>query len=122
MSSFNGTLALVLRSLCNRGTTALLTIASIAISVALLSAVDRVRSDTQTSFANTISGTDLIVGARGGELNMLLYSVFRIGNPTNNVSWSSFSEIAQHPEVAWAIPISLGDAHRGYRVLGTDTR
>ena len=122
MRSLRGTLTLVLRSLLNRRTTALLTIASIAISVALLTAVDRVRSDTQASFANTISGTDLIVGARSGELNMLLYTVFRIGNPTNNVSWSSFTEIVERPEVAWAIPISLGDAHRGFRVLGTDAR
>lgn len=122
MRNLGGTLGLVLRSLGNRATTAVLTVASIAISVALLSAVDRVRSDTQSSFANTISGTDLIVGARSGELNMLLYSVFRIGNPTNNVSWSSLAQISERPEVAWIIPISLGDAHRGYRVLGTDAR
>ena len=120
MQSLRNTLALVVKSLVNRRTTAILTVASIAVSAALLSAVERVRSDAQASFANTISGTDLIVGARSGELNLLLYSVFRIGNPTNNVSWSSYEEIAGRREVAWTIPISLGDAHRGYRVLGTD--
>ena len=104
----------------NRRATALLTIASIAVSAALLTTVDRVRTDTQTSFANTISGTDLIIGARSGDLNLLLYTVFRIGNPTNNISWESYEEIGNRPEVAWTIPISLGDAHRGYRVLGTD--
>ena len=114
------TISLVLSSLANRRATAALTIASIAVSVALLSIVDRVRTDTQSSFANTISGTDLIIGARSGDLNLLLYSVFRIGNPTNNVSWESYEEIVARPEVDWAIPISLGDAHRGYRVLGTD--
>ena len=98
----------------------MLTLASIAVSAALLSVVDRVRADAQTSFANTISGTDLIIGARSGDLNLLLYSVFRIGNPTNNISWSSYEAIASRPEVEWTIPISLGDAHRGYRVLGTD--
>ena len=82
--------------------------------------MDRVRTDTQTSFANTISGSDLIIGARSGDLNLLLYSVFRIGNPTNNISWESYEEIGSRREVAWTIPISLGDAHRGYRVLGTD--
>ena len=114
------TFSLVFKSLLNRRGTAMLTLASIAVSAALLSVVDRVRADAQTSFANTISGTDLIIGARSGDLNLLLYSVFRIGNPTNNISWRSYEQILSRPEVAWAIPISLGDAHRGYRVLGTD--
>lgn len=120
MRSLINTLSLVKSSLLNRRATALLTIASIAVSVALLSGVNRVRTDAQSSFTNTISGTDLIVGARAGELNLLLYSVFRIGNPTNNIRWSSYQALANRPEVAWTIPISLGDAHRGYRVLGTD--
>lgn len=114
------TLSLVIKSLMNRRATATLTIASIAVSAGLLSIVDRVRTDTQTSFANTISGTDLIVGARSGDLNLLLYSVFRIGNPTNNITWSSYEKVGARPEVDWTIPFSLGDAHRGYRVLGTD--
>ena len=104
----------------NRRATALLTLASIAVSVSLLSMVDRLRTDTQTSFANTISGTNLIIGSRSGDLNLLLYSVFRIGNPTNNIAWESYKKISTRQEVAWSIPISLGDAHRGYRVLGTD--
>ena len=90
LRNLRNTLALVVRSVLNRRTTALLTVASIAVSVALLSAVDRVRTDAQTSFENTIAGTDLIIGARSGELNLLLYSVFRIGNPTNNIRWTSF--------------------------------
>ncbi len=120
LHEISNTVSLGFRSLMNRRGTAALTIASIAVSVALLSAVDRVRTDAQTSFVNTISGTDLIVGARSGDLNLLLYSVFRIGNPTNNISWRSYEDIRSRPEVEWTIPISLGDAHRGYRVLGTD--
>ena len=120
LHNFGNTFSLVFKSLKNRAGTAALTLASIAVSAALLSVVDRVRTDTQTSFANTISGTDLIIGARSGDLNLLLYSVFRIGNPTNNISWESYEKIGARPEVSWTIPISLGDAHRGYRVLGTD--
>ncbi len=120
LHSLRNTLSLVFKSLWNRRGTATLTIASIAVSVALLSIVDRVRTDAQTSFSNTISGTDLIVGARSGDLNLLLYSVFRIGNPTNNVSWASYQALNRRPEVAWTIPMSLGDAHRGYRVLATN--
>ncbi len=120
LRNIGNALSLVFKSLLNRRSTAILTVASIAVSAGLLSIVDRVRTDTQTSFANTISGTDLIVGARSGDLNLLLYSVFRIGNPTNNVRWNTYRTIGSRPEVDWTIPFSLGDAHRGYRVLGTD--
>ncbi|MCC5795235.1 MAG: ABC transporter permease [Chromatiales bacterium] len=113
-------LRLALRSLWNRRVTALLTVFSIAISVALLLGVDRVRTEARASFSNTISGTDLIVGARSGDINLLLYSVFRIGNATANISWESFQDIASRREVAWTIPISLGDSHRGFRVMGTN--
>ena len=112
-------LRLALASLNNRRFTALLTVFAIALSVCLLLAVERVRTEARASFASTISGTDLIVGARSGSVNLLLYSVFRIGNATNNIRWDSFEHFAQHPRVSWAIPISLGDSHRGYRVMGT---
>ncbi|MWV16279.1 FtsX-like permease family protein [Pseudomonas sp. L-22-4S-12] len=113
-------LHIALASLNNRRFTALLTVFAIALSVCLLLAVERVRNEARTSFASTISGTDLIVGARSGSVNLLLYSVFRIGNATNNIRWDSFETLAKHPQVQWAIPLSLGDSHRGYRVMGTD--
>ncbi len=108
------------KSLVNRKTTALLTILTIAISVILLLGVERIRTQAKSSFANTISGTDLIVGSRSGQVNLLLYSVFRIGNATNNISWESFEQFANHSAAEWAIPISLGDSHRGFRVMGTN--
>ena len=113
-------LRIALASLANRRFTALLTVFAIALSVCLLLAVERVRTEARASFASTISGTDLIAGARSGSVNLLLYSVFRIGNATNNIRWDSFETLAKHPQVKWAIPLSLGDSHRGYRVLGTD--
>ena len=71
-------------------------------------------------FANTITDTDLIMGARAGDVQLLLYLVFRIGNATANVTWESYEDIASRPEVAWIVPLSLGDSHKGFRVLGTD--
>jgi len=112
-------LRLALQSLRNRWVTALLTVLAIAVSVVLLLGVEKIRTGARQSFADTISGTDLIVGARSGSLNLLLYSVFRIGNATNNVSWQSYQDIVARPEVAWAVPLSLGDSHHGFRVLGT---
>lgn len=113
------TIHLALASLWNRRATVLLTLLAIAMSVALLLAVERIRHETRNSFASTISGTDLIVGARSGAVQLLLYSVFRIGNATNNISWESYTALANHRDVAWTIPVSLGDSHRGFRVMGT---
>ena len=102
-----------------RRSSLLLTVLSIAISTALLLGIDKISQEGKNRFISTISKTDLIVGARSGPINLLLYSVFRIGNATNNVSWESYQEIAAYDEVAWSIPISLGDSHLGYRVMGT---
>ena len=111
---------LAFRSLWNRRLTTTLAGISIALSVALLIGVERVRLGTRDSFNNTISQTDLIVGARGSQLQLLLYSVFHIGEATNNIAYSSFKTISGNPNVEWTIPISLGDSHRGYRVVATD--
>jgi putative ABC transport system permease protein len=113
------TLKLSLRSLWNRRGTAALTVLSIALSVSLLLGVDKLRTSARESFTQTVSGTDLIVGARSGPIQLLLYAVFRIGDATNNLSWASYQKISAHRQVAWSIPISLGDSHRGFRVLGT---
>ncbi len=112
--------SLAWKSLLNRRFTAVLTVISIALSVALLIGVERLRTEARASFANTLSGTDLIIGARSGTVQLLLYTVFRIGDATNNFSWESYQALAQHPKIAWTVPISLGDSHRGYRVLGTN--
>ena len=112
---------LALLSVLNRRSTAGLTLLAIALSIAMLLGVEKVRRDARGAFANTISGTDLIVGARSGAVQLLLYSVFRIGNATSNISWESYREIAALPRVRWTVPISLGDSHRGFRVMGTST-
>jgi len=112
-------LRLALRSLRNRLGTAALTVFAIAVSVMLFLGVEKVRTGARDSFASTISGTDLVIGSRSGDVQLLLYAVFRIGNATNNITWQSYQDIAARPEVAWTVPLSLGDSHRGFRVLGT---
>ncbi|MGE6462792.1 ABC transporter permease [Pseudoalteromonas tetraodonis] len=110
---------LAYKSLLNRRASVLLTLLTIAISVMLLLSIERVRVDAKSSFSNTISGTDLIVGARTGDIQLLLSSVFRIGHTNNGVSWQSYQYIAKQRGVKWSIPISLGDSHKGQAVLGT---
>ena len=113
-------LDLALKSLRNRAFSTSLTVGSIALSVALLVGVENVRVGMRESFSNTISQTDLIVGTKGGTIQLLLYSVFGMGAPTENVSWEAYRQWAEHPAVAWTIPYSLGDSHRGFRVIGTN--
>nr|WP_309502142.1 ABC transporter permease [uncultured Roseovarius sp.] len=112
-------LRMALCSLLARRLTVGLTIFSVALSVALFLGVEKVRTGAKASFGDTISDTDLIVGARSGAVQLLLYSVFRIGNATNNVSWETYQDIAARPEVDWIVPMSLGDSHRQFRVMGT---
>ncbi len=113
-------LRLAVRSLRSRLLTTSLTVFSIALSVLLLVGIDRLRSGAQQGFAGTVSGVDLVVGARSGPLPLLLSSVFHIGDGANDISFETYAHFRDHPAVAWTIPFSMGDSHRGYRVVGTD--
>lgn len=114
-------LRLAAKSLRSRVLTTWLTITSIALSVTLLVGIEHLRAGVRESFAGTISGTDLIVGARGGSLQVLLSTVFGIGSPAGSVSMKTFERWKAHPAVKWAVPYTLGDSHRGFRVVGTTT-
>lgn len=107
------------RSAWNRRFTLALTVLSIALSTFLLLGVERIRTELRENFSSSVSGTDLIVGARTGSTQLLLYSVFRIGAATNNVSYPSVQALAAHKGVDWVVPLSLGDSHRGFAVLAT---
>ncbi len=96
-----------------------LSLVAIALAVTLLLAVERIRGDARQSFAQSVSGVDLVVGARTGSVQLMLYAVFHAGAASNNISWDSYRAIASHPAVDWALPLSLGDSHRGFAVLGT---
>ncbi len=112
-------LGLAWRSLLNRRFAVILTICTIALSIALLVLVEQLRSEVRQGFHRSVSGVDLIVGARTAPVQLLLYSVFGIGDATNDISWQTYAELSELPEVEWAIPMALGDSHRGFRVMGT---
>jgi putative ABC transport system permease protein len=98
-----------------------ITLASVALSAFLLASIEQIRSDVREGFAQSVSGTDLIVGPRTGATQLLLYSVFRIGQATNNMRWESVEALKAHRAVRWVVPISLGDSHRGFPVVATST-
>ena len=108
------------KSLLDRKNSVVLSCIAMTISIFVLLGVEHIRKESKESFSSTISGADLIVGARSGQLNLLLYSVFRLGSPVNNISWRSYQEISSNSSVDWTIPLSLGDSHKGFRVLGTN--
>ncbi len=112
-------LAIAARSAWNRRGTLALVLLSIALATALLLSLERLRTDIRSSFALAVSGTDLVVGARTGPVQLMLYAVFRVGGATNNIRMDSVRALAAHRAVAWTVPISLGDSHRGFAVLGT---
>lgn len=114
-------LSLAIKSAWNRRFTLSLTMIAIALSVTMLLGVERLRTQAHQSFSHSIAGTDLVVGARTSPVQLMLYAVFRMGEATNNMTWDSYQAIASNPMVAWSIPISLGDSHHGFPVLGTTT-
>ena len=119
MGTLRALFGVAYQSLLYRLSGVALAIAAVAISVFVLLSVEHVRNEARSSFASTVSNVDLIVGARTGEINLLLLSIFRIGNPTANISWESVEKISEQPNVEWVVPISLGDSHKNFRVVGT---
>jgi putative ABC transport system permease protein len=112
-------LRLAIASAWNRRATLALVVLAVALSVVLVLGVERARVATKASFAASVSGTDLIVGPRTSPLQLVLYAVFRLGNATADMRWSSYQAVAADPGVAWSVPLVLGDSHRGFPVLGT---
>lgn len=111
--------SLAMSSLWYRRKVLALVTLTLTLSITLLLGVQYLRTEVKQSFTNTISGTDLIVGARSGQLNLLLYTIFHMGDATNNIRWSTYQKLQEDGRIDWLVPISLGDSYRGHRVVGT---
>ena len=96
-----------------------LVVAAISVSVFLVLSVSQLRQDAKNSFAHAVSGVDLIVGSRASPTELMLYSVFHLGRPARSISFDHYEDIVQLPEVAWALPLQMGDTSRGSAVVGT---
>jgi len=112
-------LKLALRSSWSRRYSLSLVFVSISVSVLVLLSVQQLRQDARQSFSNALAGVDLVVGPRGSASDLLLYSVFQIGQPTQNMAYADFEKIKSLSTVSWALPIQLGDSFEGFPVLGT---
>src|SRR5690606_5156032 len=70
---------------------------------------------------NNSRGIDLVVGAKGSPIQLILSSIYHMDNPTGNISLADARKLAANPMVRLAVPLSLGDNYRGHRMVGTDS-
>jgi putative ABC transport system permease protein len=115
----NKLLTIARQSAWNRRSTLVWVVVSLSLATALLWTLERLRHDIRHSFSQSVSGVDLIVGARSSPLQLMLFSVFHIGSVPQSMRMESVLKLAQHRSVSWVVPLSLGDSHRGFPVLGT---
>jgi putative ABC transport system permease protein len=115
----NKLLNIARQSAWNRRSTLIWVVVSLALATALLWTLERLRHDIRQSFSQSVSGVDLIVGARSSPVQLMLFSVFHIGSVPQSMSMDSVRAVAEHRSVSWVVPLSLGDSHRGFPVLGT---
>ena len=99
----------------------ILVILALTTSMALLLAVDRIQDATKKGFNQSLGGVDLVLGPRGSGIELILYTVFHLGRPTNNITTETLKDIERSSLIDWAIPIALGDSHQGFRVISTTT-
>lgn len=100
--------------------TTLLNVTLIGLGVAILASILLIGSQLRDRVQREIRGIDLVVGAKGSPLQLILSTVFHLDVPTGNVSASEVAFLRNHPLVARAIPIALGDSAGGYRIVGTE--
>jgi putative ABC transport system permease protein len=92
------------------------------LGIAMISLLMLLGKQLQDKFAKNISGIDLVVGAKGSPLQLILSSIYQIDNPTGNVYLDDVAAIAQNPLVKEMIPLSMGDNYQGFRIVGTNKK
>jgi putative ABC transport system permease protein len=93
----------------------------LTMGVGIISLLLLLNTQLDEQFKRNIEGIDMVVGAKGSPLQLILSAVYHIDNPTGNISKAEADRLAKHPLIKKSIPMAYGDNYRGYRVLGTDT-
>lgn len=110
---------IVLKNIAQRKLSSTLTSASIALGVAVVIAVLALRSQARAGFGQSTFGYELVVGGKGSALQLVLNTVYHMDQSQGNLPLERYKELAVHKAVAYAIPLSVGDSHRGARIVGT---
>jgi len=90
-------------------------------SMVLLLSIERIQQGAEEGFNQSISGVDAIIGPRSSSLELVLYTVFHLGRPTNNITTKTIDDMRLRSDISWLVPIALGDSHRGFRVVATES-
>ncbi len=107
------------RYLWDKKLTTSLTILSVALAVGLISTVLTLRDETKQRFEEEQLVYDIVIGAAGSPLQLVLNAVYYLDRPTGTIPYEAYEKIAQHPNVTSAFPIALGDTLGEYRIVGT---
>lgn len=99
----------------------LLSIILLTSSVAIITTLILVEKQFEEQFSSNIEDVDLVLGAQGSPLQLILSSVYQVDAPTGNINFDSAKVWMQNPFVEKAIPLAFGDNFRGYKILGTTT-
>ncbi len=92
---------------------------ALALGVAVVTALLLVQEGLQSRFKRDLADIDLVIGAKGSPLQLVLSSVFALDVPTGNIPLSEAERFSKHPLVKRAVPVSLGDNAMGFRIVGT---
>lgn len=112
-------LALAFRYLWARPLATVLNLVLLTLGLASITFVLLVTEQVNRSFQRDLAGIDLVVGAKGSPMQLILAGVFHIDVPPGNIKLADVQELAKHPQIAQVIPLSLGDSFRGFRIVGT---
>ncbi len=114
-------LKLVIARYIHKPLSTLLSIFLFAVGVAVISLVIKSERFIETNYTKNLGGIDLVVGAKGSPLQLILSSVLHIDAPTGNIPLKEVEQIKKNPLVKNTIPLALGDNYEGYRIVGTTT-
>ena len=113
-------LSLLLKSMRSRLIPTSLVTISLMASMVLLLSIERIQQGAEEGFNQSISGVDAIIGPRSSSIELVLYTVFHLGRPTNNITTKTVNDVKLRGDISWLVPIALGDSHKGFRVVATE--
>ena len=113
-------LSLLLKSMRSRIIPTSLVTISLMASMVLLLSIERIQQGAEEGFNQSISGVDAIIGPRSSSIELVLYTVFHLGRPTNNITTKTVNDVKLRGDISWLVPIALGDSHKGFRVVATE--
>ena len=96
-----------------------LTVLILSLSIGLLLGVKQLNKVFESQLQQSLNGVDMVVGAKGSPLQLVLSTVLHIDNPTGNISYNEAKKIAENKYIGSAIPIAIGDNYKGYKIVGT---